>query len=160
MTKWARMRRRKERRKAEEALRSQPEVKEPEPIQPEKISKNIQQSQETEQLKYDKSDAKSVVKDFHFSKSNTILAQIPRYIYLAVIFSLLSGVFFPLITPGVPFDSVIQGILVLFLGLVGGIFLFKTVTSDNRRGIFIAVGFSLITISLVLIFWIQEASIF
>ena len=160
MTKWARMRRRKERRRAEEALQSQPEGKEPEPIQPEKISENIQHSQETEQLKYDKSDAKSVVKDFHFSKSNTILAQIPRYVYLVVIFSLLSGVFFPLITPGVPFDSVIQGTLALFLGLVGGILLFKTVTSDNRRGIFLTVGFSLITVSLVLIFWIQEESIF
>ena len=160
MTKWARMRRRKEKRRAEEALQSQPEGKEPEPIQPEKISENIQHSQETEQLKYEKSDAKSVVKDYHFSKSNTILAQIPRYVYLAVIFSLLSGVFFPLITPGVPFDSVIQGTLALFLGLVGGILLFKTVTSDNRRGIFITVGFSLITISLVLIFWIQEESIF
>ena len=160
MTKWARMRRRKERRRTEEALQSQPEGKEPESIQPEKISENIQHSQETEQLKYDKSDVKSVDKDFHFSKSNTILAQIPRYVYLAVIFSLLSGVFFPLITPGVPFDSVIQGTLALFLGLVGGILLFKTVTSDNRRGIFITVGFSLITISLVLIFWIQEESIF
>ena len=157
MTKWARMRRRKERRRAEEALQSQPEGKEPEPIQPEKISKN---TQETEQLKHDKSDAKSVVNEFDFSKSNTILAQIPRYVYLVVIFSLLSGVFFPLITPGVPFDSVIQGTLALFLGLVGGILLFKTVTSDNRRGIFIAAGFSLITISLVLIFWIQEESIF
>ena len=160
MTKWARMRRRKERRRAEEALQSQPEGKEPEPIQPEKISKNIQHSQETEHLKRDKSDAKSVVNEFDFSKSNTILAQIPRYVYLVVIFSLLSGVFFPLITPGVPFDSVIQGTLALFLGLVGGILLFKTVTSDNRRGIFITVGFSLITISLVLIFWIQEESIF
>ena len=160
MTKWARMRRRKERRRAEEALQSQPEGKEPEPIQPEKISKNIQHSQETEHLKRDKSDAKSVVNEFDFSKSNTILAQIPRYVYLAVIFSLLSGVFFPLITPGVPFDSVIQGTLALFLGLVGGILLFKTVTSDNRRGIFLTVGFSLITVSLVLIFWIQEESIF
>ena len=160
MTKWARMRRRKERRRTEEALQSQPEGKEPESIQPEKISENIQHSQETEQLKYDKPDAKSVDNEFDFSKSNTILAQIPRYVYLAVIFSLLSGVFFPLITPGVPFDSVIQGTLALFLGLVGGILLFKTVTSDNRRGIFITVGFSLITISLVLIFWIQEESIF
>ena len=160
MTKWARMRRRKERRRTEETLRSQPEGKEAEPTQPEKISENIQHSQETEQLKYDKPDAKSVDNEFDFSKSNTILAQIPRYVYLAVIFSLLSGVFFPLITPGVPFDSVIQGTLALFLGLVGGILLFKTVTSDNRRGIFITVGFSLITISLVLIFWIQEESIF
>ena len=73
MTKWARMRRRKERRRAEEALQSQPEGKEPEPIQPEKISKN---TQETEQLKHDKSDAKSVVNEFDFSKSNTILAHL------------------------------------------------------------------------------------
>ena len=157
MTKWARMRRRKERRRAEEALQSQPEGKEPEPIQPEKISENIQHSQETEQLKYDKSDAKSVVKDFHFSKSNTILAQIPRYVYLVVIFSLLSGVFFPLITPSVPFDLVIQGTATLFLGLVGAILLFKATASDKRRGIFIAVGFALITITLVLIYQLQAA---
>ena len=143
MTKWARMRRRKERKRAEEAsTRAEGEVK---LTEPEKISENIQHSQKTEKPKNTKT-----------FKPNTILAQIPRYAYLLAIFALLAGVFFPLITPGVSFDLVIQGIATLFLGLVGAILLFKAATSDKRRGIFIAVGFALIAISLVLIYHIQD----
>jgi len=150
MTKWARMRRRKERTRAEEALRgSKAEEKEVKLTEPEKISENIQHSQEIEKPESTKT-----------SKPSTILAQIPRYAYLLAIFALLSGVFFPLITPGVSFDLVIQGIATLFLGLVGAILLFKAATSDKRRGIFIAVGFALIIISLVLIFQIQEQGYF
>ena len=144
MTKWARMRRRKERKRAEEAsTRAEGEVK---LTEPEKISENIQHSQKTEKPKNTKT-----------FKPNTILAQIPRYAYLLAIFALLAGVFFPTITPGVSFDFVIQGTATLFLGLVGAILLFKAATSDKRRGIFIAVGFALVAISLVLIYQIQEA---
>jgi len=150
MTKWARMRRRKERMRAEEALsRSKDEEKEVKQTEPERISENIQHSQETEKLESTKT-----------LKPSTILAQIPRYAYLLAIFALLAGVFFPLITPGVSFDLVIQGIATLFLGLVGAILLFKATTSDKRRGIFIAVGFALIIISLVLIYQIQEQGYF
>jgi len=91
------------------------------------------------------------------SKPNTILAQIPRYVYLIAIFALLAGVFFPMITPGVPFDYVIMGTLTLFLGLAGGILLFKATTSDNRRGILTTIGFALVAISLALIFHIGDA---
>ena len=150
MTKWARMRRRKETKRAEEGLRvSKDEEKEVKQTEPERISENIQHSQETEKLESTKT-----------LKPSTILAQIPRYAYLLAIFALLAGVFFPLITPGVSFDLVIQGIAMLFLGLVGAILLFKAATSDKRRGIFIAVGFALIIISLVLIFQIQEQGYF
>ena len=150
MTKWARMRRRKETMRAEEALTgSKDEEKEVKQTEPERISENIQHSQETEKLESTKT-----------LKPSTILAQIPRYAYLLAIFALLSGVFFPLITPGVSFDLVIQGIATLFLGLVGAILLFKAATSDKRRGIFIAVGFALIIISLVLIYQIQEQGYF
>ena len=150
MTKWARMRRRKETKRAEEALTgSKDEEKEVKQTEPERISENIQHSQETEKLESTKT-----------LKPSTILAQIPRYAYLLAIFALLSGVFFPLITPGVSFDLVIQGIATLFLGLVGAILLFKAATSDKRRGIFIAVGFALIIISLVLIFQIQQQGYF
>ena len=144
------MRRRKERRLAEETSRgSKAEEKEVKLTEPEKISKNIQHSQETE---------KSVsTKTFN---PNTILAQIPRYVYLLAIFALLSGVFFPLITPNAPLDLVIQGTATLFLGLVGGILLFKAVTSDKKRGIFITVGFALITISLVLIYQVTSTGYF
>ncbi len=150
MTKWARMRRRKETKRAEEALSgSKDEEKEVKQTEPERISENIQHSQETEKLESTKT-----------LKPSTILAQIPRYAYLLAIFALLAGVFFPLITPGVSFDLVIQGIATLFLGLVGAILLFKATTSDKRRGIFIAVGSALIIISLVLIYQIQEQGYF
>ena len=150
MTKWARMRRRKETKRAEEALSgSKDEEKEVKQTEPERISENIQHSQETEKLESTKT-----------LKPSTILAQIPRYAYLLAIFALLSGVFFPLITPGIPFDLVIQGTATLFLGLVGAILLFKAAASDKRQGIFIGVGFALIIISLVLIFQIQQQGYF
>ena len=146
MTKWKRLRKLKERRRADEALkRPQAEGIEAKLTEPEKISANIQHSQEIKKPESTKT-----------PRLNTILAQIPRYAYLLVIFALLAGVFFPLITPGIPFDFIIQGTAALFLGLIGTILLFKAVTSDKIRGIFIAVGFALITISLILIYHIQE----
>ena len=146
MTKWKRLRRLRERQRAE-AIKPEAEVTaeitEPEPKLAERTSLG---------------DPRKIKKSEPARTFNPkpILAQIPRYAYLLAIFALLSGVFFPLITPGVPFDLVIQGTATLFLGLVGAILLFKAATSDNRRGIFIAVGFALIAISLVLIYHIQD----
>ena len=149
MTKWKRLRRLRERQRAEsEAIKPEAEVTaeitEPEPKLAERTSlgdpRKIKKSEQPTRTFNPKS----------------ILAQIPRYAYLLTIFALLAGIFFPLITPGVPFDHAIQGIVTLSLGLVGGILLFKAATSDKRRGIFIAVGFALIAISLVLIYHIQD----
>jgi len=147
MTKWKRLRKLKEKKRFEaEVLRPKAEGEETKQTEPEKISENIQQSQEIEKLDNTKN-----------SKPMTILAQIPRYVYLLAIFALLTGVFFPLITPGIPYDHVIQGTATLFLGLAGGILLFKATTSDNRRGILIAIGSVLIAICLALIYHLQEA---
>ena len=146
MTKWTRMRKRKERKRAEEALgRSEAEGTEVKLAEPEKISENIQRPQEIEKNE-----------DTKTSSTNTILSQIPRYAYLLAFFALLAGVFVPLITYQVSFDLVIQGITTLSLGLAGAILLFKGVTLDKRREIFIAIGFALIAISLALIFTLQE----
>ena len=146
MTKWARMRKRKERKRAEEALgRSEAEGTEVKLAEPEKISENIQHPQEIEKIE-----------DTKTSSPNTILSQIPRYAYLLAFFALLTGIFVPLISHQISFDTVIQGIATLFLGLIGAILLFKGTTSDKRRGIFIIIGFALITISLALIFILQE----
>ena len=146
MTKWARMRKRKERKRAEEVLRrSEAEGKEVKLVEPEKISENNQHPQEIEKIEYTKT-----------SSPNTILSQIPRYAYLLAFFALLAGIFFPLITYQTSFDAVIKGIATLFLGLAGAILLFKGVTSDKRRGIFITIGFALIAISLALIFILQQ----
>jgi len=147
MTKWKRLKKLREKKRFDaEVLRPKAEVEEVKQTEPKKISENIQQSQKIKKLDNTKN-----------SKPTTILAQIPRYAYLLAIFALLAGVFFPLITPGVPYDYVIQGTAILFLGLAGGILLFKATTSDNRRGILIAIGFALTAICLALIYHLQEA---
>ena len=147
MTKWKRLKKLREQKRFEaEVLRPKAEVEEVKQTEPKKISENIQQSQKIKKLDNTKN-----------SKPTTILAQIPRYAYLLAIFALLTGVFFPLINPGIPYDHVIQGTAALFLGLIGGILLFKATTSDNRRGILIAIGFVLIAICLALIYHLQEA---
>ena len=149
MTKWKRLRKLREKKRFDaEVLRPKAEVT-AELTEPE--IKLTERTSLGDPRKIKKSEPKPD------SKPTTILAQIPRYAYLLAIFALLSGVFFPLITPGVPYDYVIQGTAALFLGLVGGILLFKAITSDNRRGILIVIGFALIAISLTLIYHVQEA---
>jgi len=74
-----------------------------------------------------------------------------KYVYLTVFFALLAGFFHPLIT-GQSFDGTIIGVLVLFVGLAGGILLYKAATSPTRRGIYLGGGFALIAISLSYIF--------
>jgi len=149
MTKWKRLRKLREKKRFDaEVLRPKAEVT-AELTEPE--IKLTERTSLGDPKKIKKSEPKPD------SKPTTILAQIPRYAYLLAIFALLAGVFFPLITPGIPYDHAIQGTATLFLGLVGAILLFKAITSDNRRGILIAIGFALIAISLTLIYHLQEA---
>ncbi|WP_428325130.1 hypothetical protein [Nitrosopumilus sp.] len=77
-----------------------------------------------------------------------------KYVYLVAFFALLAGFFHPLIT-NTSFDSVVVGVLVLFVGLTGGILLYKAATSEKRRGIFLGGGFILMAISLYYIFEIS-----
>ena len=148
MTKWKRLRKLRGKKRLEaEALRPKAEVT-AELTEPE-----IKLTEHTSLADPRKIKKSEPVLD---SKPNTILAQIPRYVYLIAIFALLAGVFFPMITPGVPFDYIIMGTLTLFLGLAGGILLFKATTSDNRRGILTTIGFALVAISLALIFHIGD----
>jgi len=74
-----------------------------------------------------------------------------KYIYLIAFFTLLSGFFYPLIT-NTNFDGVIIGVLILFVGLAGGVLLYKATTSEKRRGIFLGGGFALMAVSLYYIF--------
>ena len=76
-----------------------------------------------------------------------------KYVYLIIFFALLSGFFHPLITD-ISFDSVVIGVIVLFVGLAGSILLYKAAISEKRRLIFLGVGFALISISLFYIFQI------
>lgn len=74
-----------------------------------------------------------------------------KYVYLVMFFALLAGFFQPLVTGG-SLEGVVSGILVLFVGLFGGVLLYKSVTSEKRRIIFMGIGFVLVGISLALIF--------
>ena len=77
-----------------------------------------------------------------------------KYVYLVAFFALLAGFFHPLIT-NTSFDSVVVGVLILFVGLAGGILLYKAATSEKRRGIFLGGGFTLMAVSLYYIFEIS-----
>lgn len=85
------------------------------------------------------------------SKLNTKVITGVKYIYLIVFFALLAGFFHPIITD-TSFDNLITGTLVLFIGLAGGVLVYKAVTSESKRGIFFGGGFGLIAISLYFIF--------
>jgi len=66
-------------------------------------------------------------------------------------FALLAGFFSPLIT-GNSFEPVISGVVVLFVGLIGGILVYKSASSEKIKIIYLGIGFTLIAISLGLIF--------
>ena len=85
------------------------------------------------------------------SKVNTKVITGAKYIYLVVFFALLAGFFHPIITD-TSFDNVVTGTLVLFIGLAGGVLVYKATTSESKRGIFFGGGFGLIAISLYFIF--------
>jgi len=76
-----------------------------------------------------------------------------KYIYLIAFFALLAGFFHPLIT-NTSFDSVIIGVIILFVGLAGGILVYKATTLETKKEIFLAGGFALIAISLFYVFQI------
>jgi hypothetical protein len=85
------------------------------------------------------------------SKVNTKVITGVKYIYLIVFFALLAGFFHPIITD-TSFDNLITGTLVLFIGLAGGVLVYKATTSESKIGIFFGGGFGLIAISLYLVF--------
>ena len=74
-----------------------------------------------------------------------------KYVYLFSFFALLAGFFHPLIT-NTSFYGVVIGVLVLFLGLAGGVLLYRSAATENKRGMFLGAGFALIIISLYYIF--------
>jgi len=74
-----------------------------------------------------------------------------KYIYLIAFFALLAGFFHPLIT-NTSFDNVIIGVIILFVGLAGGILVYKATTLETKKEIFLAGGFALIAISLFYVF--------
>ena len=77
-----------------------------------------------------------------------------KYGYIMVFFLLLSGLFQPLIT-GEDGDKLVAGVLVLLLGLLGGILLWRSSHDKNNRVIYMGLGFGLVAGSLILVFMID-----
>ena len=75
-----------------------------------------------------------------------------KYIYLIVFFSLISGVFYPLVESGASSNSVVIGVLILFFGLSGAVLVYKAGTSDKRQKTYLIAGFVILAIALLLIF--------
>ena len=82
-----------------------------------------------------------------------------KYAYLLGFFALLSGIFYPFVQGGT-LDYTIMGIVILFVGLAGGILVYKAATSDKRRTIYMAIGFGLLAVSLFYILQLTGRPLF
>jgi len=136
MTKWKRMRRREERKRIQEEERKQSTEQEPTLV--EETPENVQISQKNENTETTTNTPKFVISGV-------------KYVYLIVCFALLSGIFYPLVT-GTGWEQSLKGIGILSVGLFGGILLYKSITSEKRRGVLMCCGFGLIAVSLIIIY--------
>ena len=136
MTKWKRMRRRQERKRMQEEERKQPTEQEPTLV--EETPDDVQISQKNENPETTTNTPKFVISGV-------------KYVYLIVCFALLSGIFYPLVM-GEGWTDTLKGIGVLAVGLFGGILLYKSITSEKRRGVLMCCGFGLIAVSLIIIY--------
>ena len=73
-----------------------------------------------------------------------------KYGYLTAFFALLAGFFYPLVTHS-NFSSVVIGVIILFVGLAGGVLLYKA-ANEKSSSVLLSGGFGLITISLFFVF--------
>ncbi len=74
-----------------------------------------------------------------------------KYIYLVAFFALLSGAFYPVITHS-SWDNVIEGTLVLFVGLAGTLIIYKATTADKHNKIYLFIGLGITALALFLIY--------
>ena len=144
MTKWKRMRRRQERKRMQEEERKQPTEHEPTLV--EETPENVQTSPKNESIEAVTNTPKFIISGV-------------KYVYLIVCFALLSGIFYPLVT-GDGWELSLKGIGVLAVGLFGGILLYKSITSEKRRGVLMCCGFGLIAVSLIIIYELVESPLY
>ena len=144
MTKWKRMKRRQERKRMQEEQRKQSTEQEPTLV--EETPEDVQISQKNENMETTTNTPKFVISGV-------------KYVYLIVCFALLSGIFYPLVT-GEGWEQSLKGIGVLAVGLFGGILLYKSITSEKRRGVLMCCGFGLIAVSLIIIYELVESPLY
>ena len=133
-----------------------------EPTDTEKISENIQPTQDdiTKEYEEKKEIKNKKTRDTSISLKPT---RIIKYVYLIVFFTLLAGIMAPIVNPietGTTIEGSIIGIGVLFVGLVGGILIFKSTTSVENRTTFVIIGIALMIICAVFIAELANNSFF
>jgi len=74
-----------------------------------------------------------------------------KYVYLVMFFALFSGFFYPLVNH-TPFEPVVIGVIVLFVGLAGGLLMYKSITGEKMKYMFLGIGLGLMGTSLYFIF--------
>ena len=144
MTKWKRMKRRQERKRMQEEERKQSTEQEPTLV--EETPNDVQISQKNENMETTTNTPKFVISGV-------------KYVYLIVCFALLSGIFYPLVV-GEGWELSLKGIGILAVGLFGGILLYKSITSEKRRGVLMCCGFGLIAVSLIIIYELIESPLY
>ena len=144
MTKWKRMKRRQERKRMQEEERKQSTEQEPTLV--EETPEDVQISQKNENMETTTNTPKFVISGV-------------KYVYLIVCFALLSGIFYPLVV-GEGWEESLKGIGILAVGLFGGILLYKSITSEKRRGVLMCCGFGLIAVSLIIIYELIESPLY
>ena len=138
------MRRRQERKRMQEEERKQSTEQEPTLV--EETPEDIQISQKNENTETTTNTPKFVISGV-------------KYVYLIVCFALLSGIFYPLVV-GEGWELSLKGIGILAVGLFGGILLYKSITSEKRRGVLMCCGFGLIAVSLIIIYELVESPLY
>ena len=138
------MRRRQERKRMQEEERKQSTEQEPTLV--EETPNDVQISQKNENMEPTTNTPKFVISGV-------------KYVYLIVCFALLSGIFYPLVV-GEGWEESLKGIGILSVGLFGGILLYKSITSEKRRGMLMCCGFGLIAVSLIIIYELVESPLY
>jgi hypothetical protein len=69
-----------------------------------------------------------------------------RYVYLTAFFFLLSGIFAPIIK-GKNYELPFVGVIILYIGLMGGIFLYESTQNEAKKIKYMIVGFTLMSLS-------------
>ncbi len=84
--------------------------------------------------------------------SSKVLSGI-KFVYLVAFFALLSGMFYPVITH-TSSESVIGGVMILFVGLAGALTLYRAGTSDKHQRAYFIAGFAILGVATVLVYLI------
>ena len=92
------------------------------------------------------------------SSKKSLIKTGTKYVYIIAAAALLSGIFTPF-TIDMELTSVISGMLILFLGLGGGVLIFKAITREDPSLMLTLIGLALMIISSILILQITTLQI-